>query len=146
MTKPRLSRIVLVALALASTGCGPGRRGMQGAPTPKDWGALSLDECRAYDHTHAYYVVQRLRPAWLTGRRAGSYGMDPQNVGEAQIQVYVDGIRSSIGIDHLRAIRVQDLLGIRHLNPIDASLRFGTDHGAGAILVTTRAGESWRPR
>lgn len=110
------------------------------SPSPYSRDVLHQEEWQALQHSDSYHVIQRLRPWWLSGRRAGSFGRDTRNVGESQVRIYVDGILSSQGVGHLKAIAAQDVLEIRHLSPIDATLRFGINHGAGAILVTTRAG------
>jgi hypothetical protein len=129
--------MLLPILALLQITCGT--RG----PHPqnsRDWEVLAPEEWVNLDRGDAYLIVQRLRPAWLSGRRTGSYGAAIQSVGEAQVQVYVDGVPSSLGTQHLKMIPALDLLEIRYLSPMDATTRFGTDHGAGAILVTTRVG------
>jgi hypothetical protein len=41
------------------------------------------------------------------------------------------------GVEALKEITVQEVREIRHLDGRDATMQYGTDHGAGAILVTT---------
>ena len=60
------------------------------------------------------------------------------DAGESQIQVYIDGSRAVTGMDALRDLSVQQVLEIRHMNSRDATMMYGTDHGSGAILVTTK--------
>lgn len=129
--------VLLSAAVIGQVGCyAPRKRPLP----PRAWGVLRPVEWQTLDYADSYTVVRRFRPWWLTGRRAGSYGIDVGNVGEPYVKVYVDGILSSQGTRHLNAIAAQDVLEIRYLSPIDATLRFGTGHSAGAILVTTRAG------
>ena len=37
----------------------------------------------------------------------------------------------------LRELTIQDVLEIRYMNAMDATTRYGTDHDAGAILIST---------
>ncbi len=65
--------------------------------------------------------------------------MDP-NLGannQAQIKVYVDGVLRANGVEALKRISILEVSEMRHLDASDATMQYGTDHGAGAILVTT---------
>jgi hypothetical protein len=84
--------------------------------------------------TDAYEVVNRLRPQFLRIRGGG------QRVGDAElleIKVVVDNAPRG-NTDVLKQIPVTTLKEIRFLNGTDASIQFGTNYGAGAILVSTR--------
>ena len=50
----------------------------------------------------------------------------------------IDGSRAMNGVEALRNINVDQVQEIRHLNSRDATMQYGTDHGAGAIMVTTK--------
>jgi hypothetical protein len=50
--------------------------------------------------------------------------------------VYLDGVRMG-GIDQLRTIDVRPVTYIRFFDGIAATARWGLDHGAGAIYVST---------
>jgi hypothetical protein len=82
----------------------------------------------------AYEVVQRFHPTWLRARGSTSFGGGP-----APVIVYVDQVRAG-GVNELRNLRASEIEEIRYLDASDATLRFGTDHGGGAILVETRRG------
>jgi hypothetical protein len=98
---------------------------------------LTRQELQPYDSQDAYTVIGRLRRSWLNVRSTGSV-VNPQNLGsESQIQVYVDGVRTARGVEDLRSIDVGQIREIRYLDARDATMAYGTDHGAGAILVTT---------
>ena len=71
----------------------------------------------------AYQAIQRLRPRWLRGRS----GRDPF--------VYVNGRRRG-GLDVLRALRADSVLGVEFVEPEDATIRFGA--GGGVIQLRTR--------
>jgi hypothetical protein len=74
----------------------------------------------------ALEAVERLRPDWLRSRGAGG-----------SIQAYRDGFRLG-SVEALRSIGAEQIRSIRFINARDATTRWGTDHGAGAIEVVTR--------
>jgi len=80
-------------------------------------------------HT-AYDVIEALRSNWLSSRGPNSFSAP------AQVQVYLDGVRMG-GIDQLRTIDVRPVTYIRFFDGIAATARWGLDHGAGAIYVST---------
>jgi hypothetical protein len=51
--------------------------------------------------------------------------------------VYVDGVRYG-DCEALKTIQAIDVGELRYLNGIDATTRFGTGNGSGAILVLLR--------
>ncbi len=51
--------------------------------------------------------------------------------------VYRDGVLVGAKAA-LRSIKVGDVAEVRRLSPSEASQRFGLDHGAGAILITSK--------
>jgi hypothetical protein len=89
-------------------------------------------QARAPDAKSAYDVVQRLRPSFLRKRPGGSLTTKEP----APIQVYVDGtLRGSVYV--LRELISQGVIEIRYLNGPDATIRYGTGHENGAIVVKT---------
>lgn len=81
--------------------------------------------------TNAFDLIETLRPYWLEGRgpksvlnRATSYPV-----------VYVDDIRHG-DIYSLTTIPVYNIVQIQLMNAGDATLKFGTGHPSGAILIT----------
>jgi hypothetical protein len=109
---------------------------------------LTEEELAPYRAQDVYQAVRRLRSIWLNAR--GSQGTwqpaaNPDELptraddaGESQIQVYIDGVRDMRGIEALRDLSVEVVQEVRHMNSRDATMMYGTDHGAGAILVTTK--------
>lgn len=90
-----------------------------------------LTESSAYGNS-AYEVVRSLRPQWLSKRAATA--QDPE------IAVYMDGTQMG-NVQDLHDVSSEDLQEIRYLDGTSASMRFGTDHGYGAILLITRSGQ-----
>jgi len=81
----------------------------------------------------AYEAVQSLRPVWLRGRGPTSYG------GSQHPKVYVDGMhRRGLPKEALGKISVQRVKAIRFLGAGEATMRFGSGHENGVILVITR--------
>ncbi|HEX8696639.1 MAG TPA: TonB-dependent receptor plug domain-containing protein [Longimicrobium sp.] len=85
----------------------------------------------AVAHTDAYSLLASVRPNWLRTRGVGSMTRPEQ------VQVYRDGIRAG-GPASLRQIPSNSILSIEYLDGNQATARFGTDHGNGAILVRSK--------
>lgn len=122
-------------VATAATGASPAAiRGSVRAPETaarRDRQVLSRDEIRATQFTNAYDVILALRGNWLRSRTAESVSGKSSTV-----QVYLDQQRLT-GVEELRTMQPTNIASIRFMDPVQASARYGMDHGAGAILVTT---------
>ena len=82
-------------------------------------------------YADAHALIRALRPNWLRVR--------PGSITRPEIvRVYRDGAPVG-GVDALRFIQCHTIEYVEHMNGIDATQRYGTDHGSGAILVRTRA-------
>lgn len=131
------SGIVPLALGialLAIGGCASSGTGDREAPRDRD--VITRSQLEGLDHLSAYEAVRRLRPVWLrTGRGADSFDAGIQ--GRRGVRVYRDGAYVGL-VDELRQIPVREIQEIRYLDPRQATMRFGTDHTDGALLVTTR--------
>ena len=99
------------------------------ARTSRD--VIAADEMAGATDSDAYALVSRLRSQWLRTRGVSSLRNG------AVVWVHINGAPSQ-GVAALRQLQVADILEIRHLDAISATQRFGTDYGAGAILVQTR--------
>jgi hypothetical protein len=85
----------------------------------------------ASSHSDAYSLVQSQRPGWFQKRGVSSINRSEN------VRVYVDGM-SMGGVGELRRLNSTYITSMEHLDGTTATQRFGTDHGAGAILVRTR--------
>jgi hypothetical protein len=92
--------------------------------------ALSADELRDSQEKNLYDAIRRMRYFWMQGRGAGSFSQ-PEVV-----QVYVNGQHAE-GASALRQIDPSTVVSVDYLSGIDATSRYGTGHGAGAIIVRT---------
>ena len=92
---------------------------------------ITTAELDASGYADAFTAVQSLRPAWL--RIRGSTSLATREI----VKVYLDG--SLMGdTNHLRQISTHSISTLRYLDGLEATQRWGLDHGAGAILVSTR--------
>lgn len=122
-------RLLLPVLLLAATACATASTG-SGTRPGGSRDVITTAEIRESPHLNAYDLVRSLRPRWLRIRGSGSINR-PEFV-----KVYRDG--NLIGPPGaLAQISVQQISQIRFLDGFAATQRFGTDHGNGAILVTT---------
>lgn len=81
-------------------------------------------------YTTAYEAVEGLRSNWLITRGADSF-RNP-----SVIRVYLDNV--SLGdTETLRRITVESIAYIKWVDAATATQRWGTNHGAGVIYVST---------
>ena len=122
-----LSALVL-GLTVAACSGGAGATGSAAAP-PRNRDVVTRAQIEALNVGDAYEVIQRMRRDYLVGRGSGSR--------QSYAVVYVDGVRKT-GFDTLRSMRAANIEEIRFVSATDATTRFGTDHGGGAIEIKTR--------
>ena len=120
---------LLLAVAPLLGGCGTAPRA--GAGTRQNQRVLTAEEIHGAGYTDLYSVVQALRPQWLWTRGTTTITQTES------IWVYMDGNRLGEP-GQLRAIGVQGILRIEYVDGLEATNRWGLDHGLGAIVVTTR--------
>ena len=127
---PRHSLAIIGCVTIALACSGAARR----QASPPSTTVLIADEIQASGARTVHEAVSRLRPGWLRGRR-GRISMQDPAAGE--VVVYLDGVRYG-GQRALASIRVETVLDLTFLAASDATTRFGTGHGGGAILIRTR--------
>lgn len=98
---------------------------------PKTAGTVvELDEA-ALSEGSVYQLLTRRHAGWLASRGPFEY---PQRAG---VVVYLDGV--AIGNKSvLRQIPVSRVAEIRRYDAVEAGRELGFDHGAGAILLTSK--------
>jgi hypothetical protein len=82
-------------------------------------------------YSDAFTTVQTLRPQWL--RQRGALSITQRE----SVKVYLDGSLYG-GAESLRQITTRSISSIRYLDALEATQRYGLDHGQGAIVVSTR--------
>lgn len=117
------------ALALGLTACASGSGGgASRRPAGATSNRIVRAEIDALLPMNALAGIERLRPRWLQSR-AGTGGDPPV--------LYVDGARRGATND-LASMMVTEIEQMEFMGGSDATTRFGTGHGGGAIQVTTR--------
>ena len=140
---PRRSMLVVASLALTACASMHAAPDVQLAGMPVDGARTSTstmlrsDEIGRMHERTAWAVVERLRPAFIVAATAWSGGGRAAFFMDSARVVYVDGARAG-GLEQLRWIRAEAVQQIERLDGTAATTRFGADHAAGALLVTTK--------
>jgi hypothetical protein len=95
---------------------------------PVDPERLSREEMLEEHFTNVYDAVVALRSGWLTVRGTDSFSQT------SQVWVYYDQIRLG-SVDEMRSVLVSSVASLRHYNGVDATMRWGVGHSAGAIQI-----------
>lgn len=119
----RTAGVFVVALGLALAGCASS--GTNSRPAGATANRIVRAELESVGQVDAFEAVNRLRPRWMSTR------------GGNRPVLYVDGTRRN-DISDLQSMRAFDIEEIEYMSGSDASTRFGTGHGGGAIMVSTR--------
>jgi hypothetical protein len=85
------------------------------------------------DARNALDLVQRLRPFWIRVNR----GPTSINLGTAGPVVYVNNVKQG-SVSVLVQYATANIREIRHLTGTEASMRYGTAHENGALLLSLR--------
>ena len=117
-----LFRLLRAAFLIAAVGCHVQQI------SPLDPERLSREEILEEHFTNVYDAVASLRSAWLTVRGTDSFRQT------SQIWVYYDENRLG-GVDEMRSVLVNAVASLRHYNGVDATMRWGVGHSAGAIQI-----------
>jgi hypothetical protein len=124
--------VLAMGIALTALACGQPAR--SGGVLGGSQHLLTRADMEAVNVSNVYQAVDRLRPDWMRGRGPNPGG---NPLGNMPV-IYVGGVRQQGGPTVLRNIRVEEVVEVRYLSGVDATTRYGTDHAAGAILVTVR--------
>ena len=126
---------VLVLLCVVVTACSA-RSGA--SSTRSNTNVITTAEVDGSGHQDAFTLVQSLRPQWLRVRGTSSIAV------REVVRIYLDGSMLG-GPDHLRQISTHSISSLRYMDGLQATQRWGLDHGAGAIVVTTRGRTTGEP-
>ena len=128
MHSARLRTIVLLSAALFAAACATGSQGSAGPRS--DRSLITRSQILDTHYATAYEVVEALRSNWMNDRGADSFS------NPTVVLVYLDGKRVG-GTETLRTMSTASLQSIRHIDGVEASARWGLDHGKGVIYVST---------
>jgi hypothetical protein len=125
---------IALACLLMLTACANSnaRQGRDPAPG-HDSDVIMAEELSGTKGSTAYDAVRQLRPTWIMRSRPTAVVQRNQ----AQIIVYVDGMRYSAGIESLRTLPIRSVASLKYFSPGSAEARFGAGHLLGAIEVLT---------
>lgn len=128
-THGRLAVFAVLSTALVfGEGC---RKSASTNPPPGDRNLITQAMMGGHRFNTAYEAVESLRSNWLNTRGTDSF----QN--PSYVRVYLDNV--SLGDkETLRTIAIQNVVYIKYFDGISATARWGLDHGAGVIYVSTR--------
>lgn len=138
-----MRRLITLVAVLMGSACGGGTPAPEGAPRPARGNAnlITEQEIAAGSYQTALEAIQNLRPQMLiprastmTGNAAGSSTMEATSV---NVVIYLDDVRLG-EISALSTIPAQRVREIRYVNARDATTRYGSGHGSGAILVVSK--------
>ena len=123
---------VFLVLAVACSSATGQRR------ATRQQGIITTQEIDAARYRSAFVVVEALRPLWVRPRGRTSFRA------RESVKVYLDD--SLLGEpDQLKQITTNSIASIRFVDSNEATMRWGLDHGHGAIVVSTRRESSARP-
>jgi hypothetical protein len=131
-----MSKIVVLMFFVSAfvAGCSSMREGTTGK-TRGD--VLTAEEIATTKAQNAYDAVTLKRPFFLKSRGPRSLSSAPAGQTVEFPVVYLDGMYYG-EIESLRNITVEDIKEIDYLDFNAATIRFGTGHSGGIILVVTK--------
>jgi len=132
-----LCRTPCLLILVAALACGSARPASRAPGGERN--LLGTEEMLAAGYTDAYTTVQTLRPQWLRQRGVSSINM------QEIVKVYLDGSLLG-GPESMAQITVRSIASIRYLDALEATNRWGLDHGLGAIVISTRRDSGRTPR
>lgn len=129
MLNRRTLTLVVAALIWSGACASSGQSGS----TSRSRDLITSDELMEVPHNTVFEAVRALRPRWLQARNMASLRSQARHTP----RVYVDGhFRGEI--NELSRLVPHEVAEIRFMSASDATTRFGTNHIAGAIVITTR--------
>ena len=96
-----------------------------------DRSVITQTQFGEYHFNSAYDAVASLRANWLNTKGPDSFSHP------SAVRVYLDNVFARRHRD-ARTIPVTNIVYMRYFDGISASARWGLDHGAGVIFVSTR--------
>lgn len=135
---PRLALLLaLPAAAILAAACAqkpPAGAGAEPSRARRDPNVIRRDELSAaqLNEMTVYQVVQQVRPRFLQ-----SLGPTAMGQSGGGLLVYLDATRLGYA-NAMQDIRMAEIEEVRYLSPSEATLRFGTGHDGGALILKRR--------
>lgn len=128
-------RLAAIAIAVLGSACVASRTD---AGPRSDRNVITKEQLTKNHYATIYDAVEGLRSKWLQTRGADSF-QSP-----TQVKVYLDNSLFG-GIESMRNIVTTTISYVRWFDGVSATSRWGLDHGAGVIYVSTRPATSNNP-
>jgi hypothetical protein len=96
-----------------------------------DRNTITKDQLTKNHYTTVYDAVESLRGNWLQTRGTDSF-QSP-----SQVKVYLDNTMFG-GVESMRNISTSTISFVRYFDGVSATARWGLDHGAGVIYISSR--------
>lgn len=123
--------LLLAACSVSPQGAGGPRPSKDASDGSRDRTVLTQSQFGAHQFNTAFDAIEALRSNWLKTRGPDSFQTP------SQVRVYLDNV--SLGdTATLRTIAINTIVYIRYFDGVQATARWGLDHGAGVIYVSTR--------
>jgi len=122
-----LFRSALLGAAVAACSA----RAPSGSLPAPDREILTQADLVEHGFANALEAIQALRPIWLQTRGPNTLLGTP-----TEVVVYLNDTKLG-GVSTLDQVTTPAIVTIRHLNGREATARWGLDHGAGAIVIST---------
>ncbi|MBC7896494.1 MAG: hypothetical protein H7066_13850 [Cytophagaceae bacterium] len=126
----RAARLGFVVALLGPLACAGTKPASGSSAPPTSAAVIQRNELLAREFTNLFDAIQALRGNWLRDRGSDSFSKP------TAIQVYLDNQRMG-GLEQLRTISPRTVAQVRRYDGIEATSRWGMDHGAGVIAITT---------
>ena len=123
-------RRAILVLSVVGLGWGCAHRVADTAKST-DRSVLTREEITRGQYRDLYDAVSGLRRNWLQTRGADSFN------NPSVVRVYLDNVMLG-GTESLRNIVPGSIVYLKFYDGIAATTRWGTDHGAGVIFISTR--------
>jgi len=96
-----------------------------------DRNTITKEQLTKNHYSTVYDAVEALRGNWLKTRGTDSF-QSP-----SQVKVYLDNTMFG-GVESMRNISTSTISFVRYFDGVSATARWGLDHGAGVIYVSSR--------
>jgi hypothetical protein len=124
----RFARLATVAVLVLGSACShlQSETGTRG-----DRNTITKEQLTKNHYSTVYDAVEALRGNWLQTRGTDSF-QSP-----SQVKVYLDNTMFG-GVESMRNISANTISFVRYFDGVSATARWGLDHGAGVIYVSSR--------
>jgi len=122
------ARIATVAMLIVGSAC-THLKTESGARADRN--TITKEQLTKNHYSTVYDAVESLRANWLQTRGTDSFQS------QSQVKVYLDNTMYG-GIESMRNIATNTISFVRYFDGVSATARWGLDHGAGVIYISSR--------